>query len=206
MFAPLLFGMAAVVLLVACLNLANMLLARGTARRKEIAIRLALGADSLANRASTSHWKALSWRYSAGLSVLLLGLWSSDLLVASLGKLMPVDMVWPGGPNISLFVATFAFCVLRDAGLRARAGAQALAKRGDRRLEGTCARKMSCGSTWKFLPRHPLVVVQIAFSLALLTAAALFIRGADKAASVDTGLQTRYELFARSRCEPGWLP
>src|ERR1700730_14065893 len=42
---------------------------------------------------------------------------------------------------------------------------------------------------WKFLPRHPLVVVQIAFSLALLTAAALFIRGAGKAASVDTGLK-----------------
>src|SRR5437588_2777267 len=42
---------------------------------------------------------------------------------------------------------------------------------------------------WKFLPRHPLVVVQIAFSLALLTAAALFVRGAGKAASVDTGLK-----------------
>ena len=38
-------------------------------------------------------------------------------------------------------------------------------------------------------PRHPLVVLQIAFSLALLTAAALFIRGANKAASVETGLK-----------------
>ena len=42
---------------------------------------------------------------------------------------------------------------------------------------------------WNFLPRNPLVVAQIAFSLALLTAAALFIRGAGKAASVNTGLQ-----------------
>jgi predicted permease len=41
---------------------------------------------------------------------------------------------------------------------------------------------------WKFLPRNPLVVVQIACSLALVTAAALFIRGAGKAASVDSGL------------------
>jgi predicted permease len=42
---------------------------------------------------------------------------------------------------------------------------------------------------WKFLPRNPLVVLQIAFSLALLTAAALFVRGAGKAASVDSGLK-----------------
>jgi predicted permease len=44
---------------------------------------------------------------------------------------------------------------------------------------------------WKFLPRNPLVVVQIAFSLALVTAAALFLRGAGKAASIETGFQAR---------------
>src|SRR5262249_47572034 len=42
---------------------------------------------------------------------------------------------------------------------------------------------------WSLIPGHPLVVVQISFSLALLTATGLFIRAADKAASVKTGLE-----------------
>src|SRR5467141_3704835 len=94
--APLLLGMAVVVLLVACLNLANMLLARGSARRKEIAIRLALGG---------SRWRIVRQlliegfvlALAGGIFGLLLGLWSSDLLVVSLGKKLPIDIVWQGG-------------------------------------------------------------------------------------------------------------
>ena len=48
---------------------------------------------------------------------------------------------------------------------------------------------------WRFLPRNPLVVAQIAFSLALLTAAALFIRGANKAAKFETGLHAQNNLL-----------
>jgi putative ABC transport system permease protein len=189
MLAPMLFGMAAVVLLVACLNLANMLLARGTARRKEIAIRLALGG---------TRWQIVRQLLLEGFVLallggvigVLLGVWSSDLLVASLGKLIPVDMVWPGGPNVSLFVATFAFCVV---GTLAFALGPALKLSKSVVIEDLKehAAEDAVRRHWKFLPRHPLVVLQIAFSLALLTAAALFIRGAHKAASVDTGLQTR---------------
>jgi predicted permease len=185
--APLLLGMAVVVLLVACLNLANMLLARGTARRKEIAIRLALGG---------SRWRIVRQLLSEGalLAVLggagglILGLWSSDLLVGSMRKLMPLDVVWSSEANPAILAATFGFCLLgtlmfalgpalkisRSAvvtDLKEHAGEDVVRRR------------------WKFLPRHPLVVVQIAFSLALLTAAALFVRGASKAASVDTGLK-----------------
>src|SRR6266487_1922794 len=185
--APLLLGMAVVVLLVACLNLANMLLARGTARRKEIAIRLALGG---------SRWRIVRQLLTEGFALavlggvggLILGLWSSDLLVGSMRKLMPLDIVWLNGPNPAILAATFGFCLLGTlvfalgpalkisrsavvADLKEHAGEDVVRRR------------------WKFLPRHPLVVVQIAFSLALITAAALFIRGAEKAASVDTGLR-----------------
>jgi predicted permease len=185
--APLLLGMAVVVLLVACLNLANMLLARGTARRKEIAIRLALGGN---------RWRIVRQLLTEGFVLaalggtggLILGLWSSDLLVGSMRKLMPLDIVWLTGPSPAILVATFGFCLLgtlmfalgpalkisrstMTTDLKEHPGEDVVRRRG------------------KFLPRNALVVVQIAFSLALLTAAALFIRGAGKAASVDTGLR-----------------
>lgn len=187
MVAPLLLGMALVLLLVACLNLANMLLARGTARRKEIAIRLALGG---------SRWRIVRQLLTEGFALavlggvggLILGLWSSDLLVASMQRLMPLEVVWLAGPNPAILTATFGFCLIGTlmfalgpalkisrsavvADLKEHAGEDVVRRR------------------WRFLPRHPLVVVQIAFSLALITAAALFIRGAGKASSVDTGLK-----------------
>jgi predicted permease len=188
MLAPLLFGMAAVVLLVACLNMANMLLARGTARRKEIAIRLALGG---------SRWQIVRQLLIEGFALavvgavvgLMMGLWSSDLLVASLGKMMPVDIVWQSGPSLPVLSATFGFCLLGTLafalGPALKLSKSAVVEDLKEHAADDMARRR-----WKFLPRNPLVVVQIAFSLALLTAAALFIRGAGKAASVDTGLKT----------------
>ena len=185
--APLLLGMAVVVLLVACLNLANMLLARATARRKEIAIRLALGG---------SRWRIIRQLLTEGFVLallggaggLVLGLWSSDLLVASMRKLMPLDIVWLSGPSPAILAATFGFCLLGTL-MFALGPALKISRRAlvtdlkEHAGEDVVRRR------WKFLPRHPLVVVQIAFSLALITAAALFIRGAGKAASVDIGLK-----------------
>jgi predicted permease len=185
--APLLLGMAVVVLLVACLNLANMLLARGTARRKEIAIRLALGG---------SRWRIVRQLLSEGFVLallggvggLILGLWSSDLLVGSMRKLMPLDIVWSSGANPAVLAATFGFCLLGTLmfalGPALKLSRSALVTDLKEHAGEDVVRRR-----WKFLPRHPLVVVQIAFSLALLTAAALFVRGAGKAASVDTGLK-----------------
>src|SRR5437588_3631425 len=88
-----------------------MLLARGTARRKEIAIRLALGG---------SRWRIIRQLLSegfvlallGGIGGLILGIWSSDLLVGSMRKLMPLDLVWSSGVNPTVMLATFGFCLL----------------------------------------------------------------------------------------------
>lgn len=187
MIAPLLLGMALVVLLVACLNLANMLLARGTARRKEIAIRLALGG---------SRWRIVRQLLAEGFALavlggaggLVLGLWSSDLLVASMRKLMPLDIVWLAGPNSAILAATFGFCLLGTL-MFALGPALKLSRNAVVTDLKEHAGEDVVRHRWKFMPRNPLVVLQIAFSLALITAAALFIRGASKAASIDTGLR-----------------
>ncbi len=191
--APLLLGMAFVVLFVACLNLANMLLARGTARRKEIAIRLALG-GTRGHIVRQLLIEGFVLALAGGALGLLLALWSTDLLVASLGHLVPLDLAWSGGLNPGLFGATLAFCI---AGTVSFALGPALklsrgAVIGD--LKENAAEDVVRRS-WRFLPRSPLVVAQIAFSLALLTAAVLFIRGANKAAGVETGLQTDRSLL-----------
>ncbi len=184
----LLLAMAAIVLLVASLNLANMLLARGVARRREIAIRLALGgARGRVIRQLLTEGLVLA--LIGGAVALLLGLWSVDLLIASFGALMPFDIVWQSGPGPVMLAATFGFCVL---GTLLFALGPALKLTKATALEDL---KQQAGEDvtrrrWRFLPRNPLVAAQIALSLALLTAAMLFIRGAGKAGSAATGLQT----------------
>ncbi|HEY1771191.1 MAG TPA: ABC transporter permease [Chthoniobacterales bacterium] len=186
--APLLLGMALIVLLVACLNLANMLLARGTARRKEIAIRQALG-GSRRQIVRQLLIEGFVLALCGGAFGIVLGLWSSDLLVASFGRMFPADLVWKSGPNPALLGATLVFCTIGT--ICFALGPALKLSRGlvigdlkENAAEDVVRRR------WKFLPRSPLVVAQIALSLALLTAAALFIRGAQKAANVDTGLTT----------------
>ncbi len=191
--APMLLGMASVVLLVACLNLANMLLARGTARRKEIAIRMALGG---------SRWRVVRQLLTEGLLLaligggagMLVGLWVSKILALSMRNLLPLDLVWNAGPNLPILTVTLLLCLL---GTVAFALGPAL-KLSRNSVVGDL--KEHAGDDvvrrrWRFLPRNPLVVVQIAFSLALLTSAGLFIRGANKAAWIDTGLRVENDLM-----------
>ena len=185
----LLVAMAGVVLLVACLNLANMLLARGTARRKEIAVRLALG-GSRARIVRQLLTEGFVLALLGGACGLLLGLWSSDLLVASLSRILPMDVVWLSGADPMVLAATLGFCFV---GTICFALGPALSLSRAAVIEDLKqqAGEVASRPRWRFLPRNPLVVVQIAFSLALLTAAALFVRGAASAAAVETGFKAK---------------
>jgi predicted permease len=182
-----LFALAAVVLFVACLNLAGVLLARGLARRKEIAIRLALGGGRgrIIRQLLT---EGLVLSLAGGAGGFLIGLLSSDLLAASLGARMPVAVFLRGGADPAVFVATLGFCALATLFFALGPAlklthANLVTELKEQAGEDSAPRRH------RWLPRNPLVVAQIALSLGLLTAAGLFIRGALKAGRVETGFK-----------------
>jgi predicted permease len=179
------FVLAAIVLLIACLNLANVLLARGLARRKEIAIRLALGGSrGRVMRQLLTEGLVLS--VAGGAGGFLIGLLSSDLSAASMGAHMPVLVSLRGGTDPATFAATLGFSVLATL-LFALGPALKLTRTSVYADLKQQASEDAAPRRRRWLPRSPLVVAQIALSLGLLTIAGLFIRGALKAGRIDTG-------------------
>jgi predicted permease len=190
LIGALLTGMAGAVLLIASLNLANMLLARGTARAKEIALRLALGA---------SRWRIVRQLLCEGLLLavaggtlgLLLSVWSNGALLRSLGSLfssMSFSLVVDMQPDASVLAITFLFCLF--ATLLFSLGPALKASRADlvNDLKQQAGEPAHIGRFNRFFaPRHLLVMAQIALSLMLLFSAGLFFRGAIAAADVAKG-------------------
>ena len=180
----LLLGMSALVLVIACLNLANMLLARGTARRKEIALRLALGGGR-ARIVRQLLTESLLISMLGAFAGLLLAIWGTRLLVATLVPILPMVLTFDGTPDLNVFAATMAFAVISTviAGLGPAWKVTRPDLLGDLKEVATAAG----GGRRRITMANVLVVGQIALSLALLTAAGLFIRGASKASAADPG-------------------
>ena len=185
--AVLLLSMAGVVLLIASLNVANMMLARGSARRKEIAIRLALGGarKTIVQQLFTESFLLALAGGAAGLA---LAYWSTRALMYSLPRLVPIDLVYSAAPDWRILAATMGFCVigtllfgLGPAWNLSRPNVVSSLKDGENE-------DVTSGKRGRlFSRRNVLVMSQVSLSLVLLTSAGLFIRSAQRAANVEPG-------------------
>jgi putative ABC transport system permease protein len=166
-----LLGIVGLVLLIACANTGNLMLARAAARRSEFALRLALGAGRprLIRQVLV---EGLAIAVCAGAFGVALAYWATQVLVTyvSAGR---STLVLDLAPDIRVLAFT--------AGVSALTGiafAIAPALRASR-IDVTSAGKQDLGSrgtTGRLQPGRPLVVAQVALSLVLLVAAGLFIR------------------------------
>ena len=184
--ATLLLAMAAVVLLIAALNVTNMMLARGAARRKEIALRLALGGG----RSAILRQLFLEGLLLAGLGGIAgLGLsYAGNLFfVESMLRLVPFDLFIPTAPDIRVLAATTAFCLLATV-VFALLPAWKLSRPSlVSDLRSTGHAELPGGRRRFFTRRNILVVAQVSLSLTLLTAAGLFLRSSQRVAGADPG-------------------
>lgn len=178
-------AMAVVLLLVAALNLANMMLARGSLRQRDIATRLALGA---------SRWSIVrQLLLEASLLSLaggVLGMWlaygASRILASTLTPLLPMlVIVFDPSPDGLVLGATLGAAVLGTLVFGVAPAVQLA--RAD---VITALKAQSLNTTrdrGRGFWRHGLVVAQIALSLTLLAAGGLFFAGALRAADADPG-------------------
>jgi predicted permease len=190
-----LMAMAATVLLVASLNLANMMLARGTARRKEIAMRLALGGGRgrIVRQLLT---EGLTLSLLGGAGGLVLGTWGVHLLVATLLPLSPVPLSFDGSLDARVLAATLAFCVFSTLVFGLGPAWRLSRTSVVTELKEQSGEDPARGRARWFSARNVLVASQIALSLGLLTAAGLFTRGALKASRADPGYRLDRQIVA----------
>jgi predicted permease len=185
--SAILMSIVFIVLLIACANVANLLLARATRRRREIAIRVAIGATRtrLIRQLLT---ESLVLSLVGGAVGLLAAFWTKDVIKS----LVPFG----GGPNASDIqldgrVILFTLALTLVSGLLFGLAPALQASRADLvpTLKGDITVPVGQRG-FRFNLRKTLVVLQVALSLFALITAGLFVRSLQKAKSVSPGFIT----------------
>ena len=190
-FLAVLLGAVTLVLLVACANVAGLLVARGAARRHEMAVRLSLGAGRwrLVRQllAESSGLAVLS-----GLAGILIAQWTMAWLTSVKPPVpVPISIEAPLSWPVLLFAAGLAIATGLVFGL-----APALSSTRVPVIAALQRQLVTIGRARRLTLRNVLVVAQVALSLLLLIVGGLFVRSLQKAAGIDTGYDTRNVVVA----------
>ncbi|HZT60328.1 MAG TPA: ABC transporter permease [Pyrinomonadaceae bacterium] len=180
-FAGVMMAVVALVLLLACVNLANLLLARATERRKELAVRLALGA-SRARIMRQLVTEGVMLALAGGAAGLLLAAWVNDL-VASIK--LPTDVAIVFDLRIDWRVLAFAVGISLVTGVVFSLLPAFQSSRPE--LVPALKDEGSMGGFRRSRLRNSLVVIQVALSLVLLACAGLIVRGLLAAQALRPG-------------------
>jgi predicted permease len=173
------------VLLIACANVANLLIARATARQKEIAVRLALGAGRRRILAQLLT-ESLLLSLTGGLAGLLLAVWIDRTLVGFLpseGTPLTISTV----PDWRILVFNLGVSILTGIIFGLAPALQATKPELASTLKDQASAVVG-GASVRF--RKALVVAQVALSLLLLVGAGLFIRSLQNLRDLDPGFRT----------------
>jgi predicted permease len=189
----LLLGAAGCLLLVACVNVSNLLLARGAARAQEIAVRSALGADR-ATLALTLLSEGAAIALAGGVAGIFVAVWGVELLrvllaAAGIPRIHEVDVDLP---MIAFGLAATGLSILIAAVLPALRGS-----RSDVQGALMGSSRSATASVSRTRVRRLLVIGEVALALILLTGAGLFIRSFLHVVRVDLGLDPRDTLTFR---------
>ena len=191
-------GVALIVLVIACANVMNLMLARALRRRREFAVRLALGMSRGRLVRMLTLESVLVAALAAACAVPAAA-WGGSLL----RTLLLPDITW-GQPPVDARVAVFTLGVALLAGLVAGVVPAVQASRPDL----TSALKAGAREGWESGAklRAALMATQAAFSVVLLVGAALFVRSLHNVQALDIGYDSGRLLFAGERFAEGDAP
>jgi len=184
-----LMAVVGLVLLIACANVANLLLAKASSRRREVAVRIALGANRrrLIQQMLT---ESVLIAALAGAVGLLLSLWAAPLLVSLKPSAVPVVL------NASIDIRVLAFTMLASLATGVVFGlAPALHQSKLNQVENLKDGSPHGGSARSRL-RNALVISQVTACVVLLVGASLCLRSLLNARSIDPGFDTHNAVAA----------
>ncbi len=190
-------GVSLLVLLIACANVANLLLARGASRRRELAVRAGLGAGR-AGLVRLLFAESLVLAALGGGAALLLAAWGGSLMRAVLIPELPADatvvdvrvMVFTG---LAILLTALLTGVLPATSSSSADIAEALKNGGHATQRGART-------------RTALLVAQVAFTLVLLVGAGLFVRSLRNVESIDLGFDAPRVLEVSVNLDAAGVP